>query len=64
MKEKVISLLLASLALLLAAWAGLNYLARHTLPAEIRNLFSIMFLLWFAGILTRRDRDDDWAGQC
>lgn len=52
---------LALLALLL--WAGMQWLSRRQVPAGLKDLPGISFIIWFAMILLRGDSDDDWAGQ-
>ena len=35
----------------------------HRIPASHKEILLMGFLLWFASIMVRRGRDDDWAGQ-
>ncbi|WP_091221127.1 hypothetical protein [Mucilaginibacter gossypiicola] len=49
--------------LLLALWTGTKWLHRGQLPAGLKELLGISFIIWFAMILLRRNSDDDWAGQ-
>lgn len=34
----------------------------HQVPASHKQVLLTGFLLWFATLIVRRDRDDDWAG--
>ena len=33
------------------------------LPHFHKEIFLMGFLIWFLSVISRRDRDDDWAGQ-
>ncbi|WP_413670988.1 hypothetical protein ACEN9X_14245 [Mucilaginibacter sp. Mucisp86] len=65
MKQKNLPAPLAGVLgmLLLALWTGMQWLHRGHIPAGLKDLLGICFIIWFAMILLRRNSDDDWAGQ-
>jgi hypothetical protein len=36
----------------------------HQIPGSHKEVMLPGFLVWFLILVARRDRDDDWAGQC
>jgi len=67
MKEKIdfYSSLLFSLLFCVVLYDAILLMGGYIrqVPGSHRQMLMVGFLLWFASLIVRRDRDDDWAGQ-